>query len=290
MVSFYLFRVGQGQCGALQFPDGGWCFFDLGCSRSFSPVLWVAEATGTFICHRLTLSHLHYNHLADYLNLFRYPVTTARLVDLDHRYLLACLDSCSRTTAKIHLLSCWEMAKLRPQAGDWHQEGIQIRDRQIPLPLSRQVAGDPQSQVNNAGLVTRIEIYGRVLLILGDLQREIWEPLLVLDQKESAAWRNFLGGVDILIAPYHGQPEGFSALLLEVARPKLVLIPATAAFPVADSRYYQLPCPESGGFIPVLSTAQHGHLRLDFLPPILPELTGLMTWSAAFDHPPGPRL
>lgn len=287
IISFYLFRVAWGQCAALQLPEDGWLFFDLGSSPNFSPILWVASTFGTFSCPRLTLSHWHYNHLADYLNLFRYPVQAVRFAELDQKHLEACFASCRRTTARIHLLGCWEMAQLRERAGPFsYYRGILIRDQQIPLELSRRVSQNSRAGVNNTGLVTRIEIYGRVILIPGDLQQEVWTPILNLDQGEGVAWQELLRNVDILLAPYHGQPSGFSPTLLALTRPKLVLIPATQNFPVADRRYYQLPIPDCGRFSPVLSTAQHGHLRLDFHPPILPELPGLLTWSAAIDQPP----
>lgn len=286
IVSFYLFQLDRGQCGALRLPDGGWCLFDLGCSKNFSPVLWLEAHSGPPWFHRLTLSHLHYYHLADYLNIFRYPVANISLVDLDQEYLAACLDSCSRTTAKIHVLSCWELAKLRPSAHDWQSEGILIQDRQVPLELARRVSHDPQAQVDNAGLVTRIEVYGLTLLLTGDLQREVWEPLIRQPEEAGIAWREFLSNVDILVAPYHGQPPGFSSILLALARPRLVLIPATDTFPLADSRYFHLLRPDQSVPIPVLSTAQHGHLRLDFHPPVQKGQPGLLTWTAASREPP----
>lgn len=270
----------------MQLPESGWLFFDLGSSPNFSPILWAAATFGPLVCFRLTLSHWHYNHLADYLNLFRYPVLSVRLVELDQKSLEACFESCRRTAARIHLLGCWEMAHLRNRAMNGSYGGILIQDQSVPFELSHQVSLDPQAKVDNAGLATRIEIYRRVILILGDLHREVWDPILNLDREEGAAWRDFLSNIDVLIAPYHGQPAGFSPSLLALARPKLVLIPATQDYPLADSRYYQLPGPDSSRFSPVLSTSQHGHLRLDFHPPVLPGLPGLLTWSAAFDEPP----
>lgn len=287
IINFYLFRVSQGQCGALRLPDGSWCLFDLGSSRNFSPVQWLAATFGSFRCQRLTLSHLHYHHLADYLNLFRHPVATTSLVAFDQEYFTACLDSCSQIGSRIHTFICCEMAKLRPPGRDLILPHLRLRDRQVPLDLSRRLASDPQAVIDNAGLVTRLDIYGRSLLLPGDLQHQVWDSLLGLPADPEITWREFLSNIDVLVAPCHGQPSGFSPLLLALARPRLILIPATDTFPLPDQRYYHLPAPDqAAAVVPVLSTAQHGHLRLDFQPPARVGHSGSLTWTAALDEPP----
>jgi len=301
--SFYLFNVDHGQCAALQLPNGQWCVFDAGCTRSFSPITWLATAVTTprymsplaaalaipraFI-YKATVSHLHCDHLDDYATMFRYGPELLRTVDPDTDYLIDCQNTCADGSwAKVSgfLQHCRQTFGATTTTADYG--GAMISELSLPVDIARGVGGDANARVNNASVVTRIDVHGNSILLCGDVEKEAWQAIINDTGEYGHLWRAFLSNVDILVAPHHGHRSGYSVDLLNLARPAVVLISVTSRDEHVDSRYSGVPVRGiriGSTEYHYISTRKQGHIRVDIAPPANPlpfAVRGSRTWTFA---------
>jgi len=280
--SFYLFDVDHGQCAALRLPSGRWCVFDVGCTSTFSPIQWivwhstqVTHALGALVNFRFlkaTVSHLHGDHLADYHNLFQYGPEFLKTVDADRDYLNDCYATCADASAKARVKAFlhnynagFSLATSNPDYG-----GVIIRELCLPVNVARSVGGDANTRVNNASVVTRIDVYGNSILICGDLEKEAWAAIINDNDDYGQLWRPFLSNVDILVAPHHGHRSGYSVELLNLAQPAVVLVSVVTRDPNVDTRYSHTPVRGmiiGGTSYNYISTRRNGHIKVDITPP-----------------------
>ncbi len=75
-------------------------------------------------------------------------------------------------------------------------------------------AADPVRTVNDNSLVIAIELHGRTLLFVGDVEREGEDGLVAAG----------LGRADVVKVPHHGSPTSSSAGLIAATRPSLAVI------------------------------------------------------------------
>ena len=294
--TFYLFDVEHGQSAALRLPNGRWCVFDLGCTDAFSPVRWIADRATLvariagiqtdFKILKATVSHLHGDHLADYISLFWHGPDFLKAVYVDAEYLEDCYTTCadSSAIARIRGFLQWygdrfSLTTVIPDYG-----GATVREMCLPVTRARQIGGDANAPVNNASVATRIDIYGNSILLCGDMQKDAWEAIINDNGIYGPAWRPFLSNTDILVAPHHGHRSGYSTDLLYLANPAVVLVSAETQDPNVDSRYSQSPV--RGMTIGdttynYISTRQKGHIRVDIHPPANPWLSqkGITYWT-----------
>jgi len=290
---FYLFDVGHGQCAALRLVCEMWCIFDVGATGGFNPVKWIANnywdskspwagliAKTKSPFYKATISHLHGDHLDAWTDLFvNYPPTLFRTNEYDVEYLSDSESSNSTHGWDLvkgfighHLASGLSM-RMIPSYGS----NISIRELSLSPELARLVGGGAGSRVNNASVVTRIDLYGKSILICGDMEKDAWQ--YVLDN--SSAWRNLVSDINILVAPHHGHRSAYSVDLMSYAQPEVVLVSATSKDPSLDSRYSS----ESVNGITIaedsykyISTRSAGHIKVtfDMMDQLLKERLG--TW------------
>lgn len=300
--SFYLFNVDHGQCAALRLPNGRWCIFDAGCTSSFSPITWIAAAVTiprytsplaaalaipqTFGIYKATVSHLHCDHLDDYVTMFRYGPELLRTVAPDTGYLTDCMNTCADGSwAKVNgfLQHYGQTFGTTTTGADYG--GAVISELSLPVDVARSVGGDANARVNNASVVTRIDIYGNSILICGDVEKEAWQAIIADTGDYGRLWRPFLSNVDVLVAPHHGHRSGYSVDLLNLAKPSVVLISVTSRDEHVDSRYSGTPV--TGLRIGetdyhYISTRKQGHVRIDIAPPansLMIGARGKRTWT-----------
>lgn len=280
--SFYLFDVDHGQCAALRLPTGRWCIFDVGCTSTFSPIQWIVShsmqginalaALVNFRFLKATVSHLHGDHLADYHNLFQYGPEFFKTVDVDRDYLNDCYATCADASAKARVNAFLQNynAGFSPAISNPDYGGAVIRELCLPVNVSRLVGGDANTRVNNASVVTRIDVYGNSILLCGDLEKEAWAAIINDTGDYGQFWRPFLSNVDILVAPHHGHRSGYSVELLNLAQPAVVLVSVVTRDPNVDTRYSQSPVRGmiiGGTSYNYISTRRNGHIKVDITPP-----------------------
>jgi Metallo-beta-lactamase superfamily len=245
---FYLFDVDHGQAAALKLPNGRWCVFDLGASQSFSPLAWIeahdqrrratsptiADVLGPpFRLYYATATHLHADHLTEAEWISKHPPEFVRTVDFDNAYLQDALDSGSQQGQQIVVhFATWYRQKVKPGPNSPNFAGVSLRELGLSVEAARQLGGSPNSKVNNASIVTRLEYAGRSILLCGDVEEAAWDAVLSTQE-----WRSLVSSVDILVAPHHGHKSGLSRTLMELARPTLVLVSVAAYDPNVDPGY-----------------------------------------------------
>ena len=144
--------------------------------------------------------------------------------------------------------------------------GVAINERSLHVSVARQLGGDANARVNNSSVITRIDVYGKSILICGDMQAEAWDAVIADNGQYGAHWRPFLSNIDILVAPHHGHSSGYSRALLGIANPEVVLVSAVSKDPNVDSRYSQIPV---RGIIignashRYISTREKGHIKVE---------------------------
>ncbi len=304
---FYLFDVDHGQCAALRLPNGRWCIFDVGCTSSFSPVQWIVNRHASFPNAladgymdnsqfrflKGTVSHLHGDHLADYARLFRHSPEFLNTVDADEAYLEDCQETCSTLEAMaavdnfVHeYRSNFSATSMAP---DYGSAQICVS---LPVAVARQIGGDANSRVNNASIITRIDVYGNSILLCGDMERESWEFLLgseavqellrAVRSVDGRLWRHFVSNVDVLVAPHHGHKSGYSTDLVNLARPRVVLASVVSKDPHVDSRYSQGPVRGirvGKTNYTLITTRKQGHIKVTISPPTAIGSAGARSWA-----------
>ncbi len=303
--SFYLFDVDHGQCAALRLPNGKWCVFDAGCTNSFSPITWIARMSEQsaprtllglaaaipqlFSIYKATISHFHGDHLDDYETLFRYTPSFMRTVaGYDQQYLDDCYSTCSdKSLPKVFVFE----NSYSSSFGGVHfpdYGGVTIRELSLPAGVARGLGGSANSRVNNASVVTRINVYGNSILLCGDMEKKGWEAIIKDTGNYGQQWRPFLSSIDILVAPHHGHRSGYSVDLLNLARPAVVLASVVSKDEYVDSRYSQTPVrgiTVDNNPYSCITTRKMGHIKIDISRPTdaLQITKGKRTWSFGTD-------
>jgi beta-lactamase superfamily II metal-dependent hydrolase len=296
---FYLFNVDHGQSAAMHLPNGRWCIFDLGRTADFSPVNWIAERAGAyraaallypsmqsqFRIFKATVSHLHHDHLADYGNLFLFGPEYMRTVMFDQGYLADSLESSSEESRPSVVNFAQRFSSGFSGSVQADYGNVQIREFSLTVAAARPIGGSANSRVNNASLITRIDVYGNSILICGDIEKESWDtifgnPIL------SSTWRSMIENVDILVAPHHGHASGYSVDLLNMAKPAVVLVSVVSGDPNVDTRYSQSPVRgiriDQTDYSSI-TTRKQGHIKVSIQPPVNLASKGLRTWTFGDD-------
>ena len=292
---FYLFDVNGGQCAATKLPNGKWCIFDAGKSADFSPVLHVRglartnplallagleQAPGLY---KATISHLHGDHLADWVNLFNPHPTYFRTVNYDSEYLDDVVDSSSPDS--ISLIAGFRQCHQTGYGATafvTDYGGASVREMGLAVQVARALGGSANSRVNNSSIVSRIDCYGNSILLCGDMETEAWD-FVFTNSMDSAAWRELVSNVDVLVAPHHGHASGYSTTLMQLASPRVVLISVASKDPSVDSRYSSDSV--SGLKIgdkcyrSITTRSIGGHISFSISPPTLGTTKGTRTWS-----------
>ncbi len=320
---FYLFNVDHGQCAALRLPDERWCIFDVGRSSQFSPIDWIAYnpkpyigqgslfgslsphnlfnalsphnqnpfsralSSPSFFFYKATISHFHGDHINDSKKLIEHMPSYLRTVYADNGYINDCIG-----TSYDKLGSARNIEELIRRTSDCRRSDdntdyglAKIREFSLLVDTARRIGGDANTRVNNASIITRIDVYGRSILICGDMEHNAWDHVLTMSRSE---WRQFVGNIDILIAPHHGHSSGFSNDLMQYAKPKIVLISARSRDSSVESRY-------SGELVQglridgrsrkTLTTRKDGHILATISPPSTGSV-GSISWQFGPDAVP----
>jgi beta-lactamase superfamily II metal-dependent hydrolase len=145
---------------------------------------------------------------------------------------------------------------------------------------ARALGGAANSRVNNASIITRINCYGHSILICGDMENECWDMVLNRSGRKDQ-WRNLVSNIDVLVAPHHGHTSGFSTTLLQLAKPRVVLVSVVSGDQHVDSRYSGEAVSGiivNGNTYKALTTRSDGTISFTISPPKPGELKGIRTW------------
>lgn len=302
MTQFYLFDVDHGQCAAARLPNGRWCIFDVGCTSTFSPIAWIVDnetrrvgplvaalqhLPESFRFLKATVSHLHGDHLADYANLFQHGPDFLKTVDADQAYLADCRATCADNSSwtKVQAFVQKYASGFSPAVSNPDYGVARISELCLPVTVARQIGGNANARVNNASVVTRIDVYGNSILLCGDIEKEAWEAIIRGSGDCGRMWRTFLSNIDILVAPHHGHSSAYSVDLLNIARPAVVLVSVVAKDPHVDNRYSQAPVRGiriNSRDYSYITTRQKGHIKVTISPPDNPYQAGARgsrSWS-----------
>jgi len=269
-LDFYLFDVGHGQCAAARLPNGRWCLFDLGASADdFSPLAWIHPRLNGLPFLATTVSHLHGDHLGGLPWLQHIGTEYLRMPIFDEQYLWDAIATASTKswTLPVSLRSYYYTNFGSPLA--WPDYGgVSITEFSLSAAQARTLGGPPNTRVNNASVVTRIDYAGRSILICGDMEARAWDALLS-GLQSSFHWFRHVSAVDVLVAPHHGHTSGYSYAMMNPANPELVLVSVSAKDPSVDSRYsldsiqgFQFP----GKTRRRLTTRRDGHICVTISP------------------------
>lgn len=297
--TFYLFDVCHGQSAALQLANGQWCVFDVGCRSDFSPVVWLmtkgsyrkiddpiiaqlmACISGNNVL-KATISHFHGDHLADWENLISLKPQFMKTVNYDLEYLKDSQGSNTSQSWQKVLSYAQDMYSNYQSLGYADYGSVQIREMSLPVEVARSIGGDTNARVNNASIITRIDVYGNSILLCGDMQKEAWEAIINDHGDYGRTWRPFLSNIDILVAPHHGHRSGYSASLMKITKPSVVLVSAVSRDPNVDTRYSQHPVKGvkiGAKHFNYISTRRSGHIKIRINAPLNLSGKGKRIWT-----------
>lgn len=294
---FYLFNVGVGQSAALKLSNDRWCVFDIGKSSDFSPVNWIVEQNkifsliGTLLTNspmhefkflKATISHHHGNHVADYKSLLQYGPECLLTVLGDEEYLRDVIVGNPKESIKDVLFFMEHTKAYGSIAAQPDYGGALIEERCLSVAEARNIGGESNSKINNASIITRIDIYGNSILLCGDMEKEAWDAITSDTGDIARTWRPFLSNIDIMVAPHHGHKSGFSANLLNIAKPSVVLVSVKSINPDVDPRYSQEPVRGikiGNDSYRCITTQKKGHIKVQIYPPGSALGKGVKYWS-----------
>jgi beta-lactamase superfamily II metal-dependent hydrolase len=284
---FYLFDVDHGQSAAIKVPNGSWCLFDAGASDSLSPTAEINRMVNgqsasqiNFKYYKATIGHFHGDHLCDYEQVFRAGPNFFRTVAFDDDYLADAEESSAPESYEQIEGFAQRFKSVYTGSGTPDYGQARVREMSLPVAVARQVGGGANSRVNNASIVSRIECYGNVLLLCGDLEKEGWEYALS-QSSNAAAWKELVSNVDILVAPHHGHASSFSVEMMGLAKPRVVVVSVRSGDDQVDGRY-------SGDLVSgikigeteykAITTRTNGTVHVTVAPPEPPATKGKRTW------------
>lgn len=274
--TFFLFDVGHGQSAMLR-TEEGWYVFDVGSSSEFSPIKWMAKdryfglvevitSISEFKFNKVTISHFHGDHLTDWYGLKKYLGRKITAYPYDRQLLLDCMASNHEKTwpALVDILGFY---KGLPEGINEEKVNLFTRIREIAMPLEmvKEISADATASVNNASIVSRIDISDHSILLCGDVMKEGWD-VVINHSQYGIFWKEIISNVDVLVAPHHGHSSAFSESLFKYAKPKVVLISAAKNDSNIDPRYLKLATGLSGNgkIFKVLQTHAQGHIKMIF--------------------------
>lgn len=287
-LEFYLFDIDHGQSAGIRLPNGQWCLFDAGASEALSPT---AEINGivnaglvkeiNFKYYKATISHFHGDHLCDYEQVFEAGPSFFRTVAFDDEYLADAEESSVPESYELIKEFAERFKSVYTGSGTPEYGEASVRELSLPVATSRGIGGADNSRVNNASIVSRIECYGNVFLICGDMEKEAWEYALT-KSPNAAAWTEHVSNVDVLVAPHHGHASAFSVDMMKLAKPRVVLVSVRSGDDQVDRRY-------SGELVSgikigeteykAITTRANGTIHLTVAPPEPPATKGKRTWD-----------
>jgi hypothetical protein len=312
MMEFYLFDVQHGQSAGVRLPNGRWCLFDAGHGRDGSPTGWIqcqevvkrhvsrllesttmttpllkrrlfaSDPETQFKFLKMTVSHLHHDHLSDWETALSASPEFLKTVDFDGAYLQD-LRSCSHEDSYHSVLrfcghynGAFSPATVVPDYG-----GVTITEFALPVATARSLGGAANSRVNNTSVITRIDYSGNSILLCGDMETAAWNHVLNHSPNRQA-WQKFVSNIDILVAPHHGHSSAYSTSLMAWARPQVVLVSVKSYDEHVDTRYSSNAVP---GIIlgerthQRITTRKYGNIKLVISPSAELFKKGQRTWT-----------
>ncbi len=312
MMEFYLFDVQHGQSAGVRLPNGRWCLFDAGHGRDGSPTEWIhrqeaikrrvsrlleARTSGSSILERrlanfytqpqfqflkMTVSHLHHDHLSDWETALGASPEFLKTVDFDGEYLQD-LRACSHEDSYPSVLRFCQHYNggFTPVTFVPDYGGVTITEHALPVRVAGALGGAANSRVNNASVITRIDYSGNSILLCGDMETEAWE--FVLNRaRDQQIWQSLVSNIDILVAPHHGHSSAYSTSLMAWARPTVVLVSVKSYDEHVDDRYSSNAVGGitlDGSFSRRITTRKHGTIKVEIAPSASLFQKGQRTWT-----------
>jgi beta-lactamase superfamily II metal-dependent hydrolase len=223
MMKFFFFRIGDGHCTYIEFPNGERGFVDLnrkGPNEGEDPIQIIWNAGIRRIDH-LFITHPHRDHITGFKVLFE----SFQVVSLYYSGVYFRPDP-----VYDDWLSYEEKKRNHPsryQVGvGYYTPVAQVRIDYL-LPPANLLTGT-NDDVNNNSLLLKFTYGATRVLICGDTQEDAWRRVSDYD----------ISTIDLLLAAHHGNDSGYYQPKVRVMNPKYVVISAGPGTPHdADQKY-----------------------------------------------------
>lgn len=222
-MKFFFYKIGDGHCTYVEFPDGSKGFIDLNRkseNEGDDPLMRVWNV-GIRHIHHLFITHPHRDHLTGLKAL-------KRSFSIDHFY----FSGIQFRPDPIY--EDWEVyEEMKRNFPNRHQVGegwyTTVGDVRIDfLAPPRNLINGSDDDANNNSLLLRFSYGSTKLLICGDTGQEGW--LRIRDED--------IRNIDLLLASHHGNDSGYYQPKVAIMVPKYVIISAGPGTPHdADQKY-----------------------------------------------------
>ncbi len=271
LVKLHFINVGKGNCTILDLPSGRLSVIDIDDSRALSeddkkkleeakaaslsnPIDYILEKYPKESIFRFILSHPDMDHMSgikilfDKKKIFNFwdpqnnkpdpgDWKTSPYDKADWDYYQKLKDK------KIEGVTI--LSPLRNETADccWVQDGIKI------LSPTKELVGQANKEEdwNISSYVLMLECYGVKVLFGGDVSKEVWADII------KAYGKDYLKS-DILLAPHHGSENNISSEILDIIKPRLVIVSVAAGVDYAGDLYSK--------YGRVLSTKFYGNITV----------------------------
>lgn len=268
-LDFYFINVGKGSCTLINFPRGHLSVIDIDDSRSISPL---EEAIMQILEKALPVNPIDYI-AANFPDgsIFRFILTHP---DMDH------MSGVKALFDKKIVYNFWDIPNNKPDPGNWEsslynkedwnfyqdlrndkvditlvkplrdqtsnccwiQDGIQILSPDKELIKKAEDCGE----YDHLSYVLMINYAGKKILLGGDATKFAWENILEFYGNSLEA--------DILLAPGHGSKNHISSEILDVIKPRLVIVSVAVNIDYDYELYKR--------YGRVLSTKHYGNIKV----------------------------
>jgi beta-lactamase superfamily II metal-dependent hydrolase len=223
-----VFNVGRGLCVAFITPNRYLILVDCGSSEDFSPVRLLRDCQTNSVLGQgrlaftpwanadlayFMITHPHSDHISDIENLrtLLKPSIIIHRPDLDWQR----VGSSNRENRPLesyrrNFFWPWDyyhQVVSQPALGG----DMSFQYYWLPLDLISAISSTDTDYVNNSSYVSVIKYAGRTIALTGDMTAEGMKWLLAINSgfRSSITGNAIRPGVDILVAPHHGHPNGF---------------------------------------------------------------------------------
>lgn len=270
MLKLHFLNVGKGSCTILDFPSERLSMIDIDDSRSIS----ATERLLMEFTKKASLTNPIDYILSHFSNkeIFRFILTHP---DMDH------MSGIKLLFDKKDIWNFWDTANNRPNPGNWEDSPYDEEDWSFYQKI-RENTEDPRTLIlyrdaeskccwiedgvrilaptrkiieeanekedwDRLSYVLTIEYSGRKILLGGDATRETWEDIIRHCDK------NYLKS-DIFLAPHHGSENNISTGILDIIKPRLIIVSVAEGVNYDRDTYSKYGC--------VLSTKYYGNVEV----------------------------
>lgn len=219
LLEIRVWDVNHGCSTWMKFPNGVSALLDCGSNPNFSPFYHLKNVKGVHDLKYLIISHPHLDHISDIKNIHYLPP----------RILLRPRVPRSLLAKNLQDVSYGDIFKKYLEIDEKYSQPVDDYEK-LENPLNKggvevysYYLNEGSYDLNDYSLVTFVKFGSFCFASGGDLTTDGWSRLIRKFESDDK-FMSLLKSITVFQASHHGRQQGYSPLLFELCKPKLILI------------------------------------------------------------------